>query len=169
MPHYRLKQNGFTLLELLVVIAIIGVLSSIVLTSVGSARSKTRDALRKSDMKQMQTALNMYFNDNGVYPTTGGNWQGYLTTGCGPAGRTLTGSTGYIPDVAPQYISALPVDPSRTFGSCNGYLYRSDAVQYALLDHAVPESYPAPGASFYDPLRPTWAWKLCETATACLW
>ena len=64
------KQQGFTLIELLVVIAIIGILSSVVLASLNSARAKARDAKRISNMKQMQIALELYFDENGSYPGT---------------------------------------------------------------------------------------------------
>lgn len=57
-------QRGFTLIELLVVIAIIGLLSSVVLSSLNSAREKSRDARRLSDVKQMQTALELIFDDS---------------------------------------------------------------------------------------------------------
>jgi len=57
------KQRGFTLIELLVVIAIIGLLSSVVLASLNSARQKSRDARRLSDIKQLQTALELIFDD----------------------------------------------------------------------------------------------------------
>ncbi len=53
---------GFTLIELLVVIAIIGVLASIVLASLNSARRKSRDARRITDLKQIQLALELYFD-----------------------------------------------------------------------------------------------------------
>lgn len=56
-PH-----RGFTLIELLVVIAIIGMLSSVVLASLNSARTKSRDARRLADIKQIQTALELAFD-----------------------------------------------------------------------------------------------------------
>ena len=56
--------RGFTLIELLVVIAIIGILSSVVLASLNSARQKGRDAKRISDVKQLQLALELYYDAN---------------------------------------------------------------------------------------------------------
>jgi len=64
------KNKGFTLIELLVVIAIIGILSSVVLASLNSARQKARDAKRISDIKQLQLALELYFDSNNAYPAT---------------------------------------------------------------------------------------------------
>lgn len=64
------KQSGFTLIELLVVIAIIGILSSVVLASLNSARVKARDARRVGDIKQIQVALELYFDANGFYSTS---------------------------------------------------------------------------------------------------
>jgi len=63
-------KKGFTLIELLVVIAIIGILSSVVLASLNTARKKSRDARRVADVKQIQIALEVYFVDNGTYPET---------------------------------------------------------------------------------------------------
>ena len=163
------KQNrGFTLIELLVVIAIIGILSSVVLASLNAARAKARDAVRKSDLKQLQTALELYYNDYERYPITN-TWYGYQTSGCGVAAG-LSGSGGYIPDLAPTYIATLPIDPSRQFGGCSGYLYYSggDEKNYKLLSHAYgPESFPSVGQTFYDPRRPTWAWMVCSGEPAC--
>jgi type II secretion system protein G len=65
------SNKGFTLIELLVVIAIIGILSSVVLASLNSARQKARDARRIADIKQIQLALELYAGDNsGEYPDT---------------------------------------------------------------------------------------------------
>ncbi len=63
------KNKGFTLIELLVVIAIIGTLSGIVLVSLGGARSKARDATRQSDMRQIISAQEMYYDDESDYLT----------------------------------------------------------------------------------------------------
>jgi len=65
-----MKKKGFTLIELLVVIAIIGLLSSVVLVSLGGARSKARDAKRTSDIRQVVSAQEMYYGDNENYLTT---------------------------------------------------------------------------------------------------
>ncbi len=64
------RTGGFTLIELLVVIAIIGILSSVVLASLNSARLKARDARRVADLKQIQIALELYYDANGKYPTS---------------------------------------------------------------------------------------------------
>lgn len=70
--HIKAKAHpkGFTLIELLVVIAIIGILASIIMVSLGSARAKGRDAKRISDIRTIQLALEEYYNDNGTYPTS---------------------------------------------------------------------------------------------------
>jgi prepilin-type N-terminal cleavage/methylation domain-containing protein len=64
-------QKGFTLVELLVVIAIIGVLATLVLLQLGTARARARDTKRIADINQIRTAAESYFEDNGgTYPTT---------------------------------------------------------------------------------------------------
>ncbi len=62
-------KRAFTLIELLVVIAIIGVLATISIIALQNARAKSRDAKRAGDMKQIQTALELFFNDKNRYPT----------------------------------------------------------------------------------------------------
>lgn len=64
-----MKQRGFTLIELLISIAIIGLLSSVVLLSVGVARDKASDSKYKAELTQLRNALELYYIDNGHYPT----------------------------------------------------------------------------------------------------
>ncbi|MEX2028477.1 MAG: prepilin-type N-terminal cleavage/methylation domain-containing protein [Candidatus Curtissbacteria bacterium] len=61
--------SGFTLIELLVVISIIGILSALAVVSFSGAQARARDGQRKSDLKAISTALQLYYNDNGQYPT----------------------------------------------------------------------------------------------------
>lgn len=64
------NKKGFTLIELLVVIAIIGLLSTLAVVALSSARTRARDSKRVADMKQLQTAMELYYSDNAAYPTT---------------------------------------------------------------------------------------------------
>jgi len=68
------NNRGFTLIELLVVIAIIGILSSVVLASLNSARVKARDTRRISDLAQIRIALELYYDTNGYYPQSNCGW-----------------------------------------------------------------------------------------------
>ncbi|MDD3711478.1 MAG: type II secretion system protein [Patescibacteria group bacterium] len=62
------KKKGFTLIELLVVIAIIGILATLAVVALQNARKNARDAKRVADIRQVQTALELYFNDYSHYP-----------------------------------------------------------------------------------------------------
>jgi len=110
------ENEGFTLIELLVVIAIIGILASVILASLNIARSKARDVKRVAEVRELQTALELYYDKTGHYPISGG--------GCGassPNGgwcnsvQSLSGNH-WIRDngkknVLAPFISADPVDP----------------------------------------------------------
>ena len=110
-----IKKNnkGFTLIELLVVIAIIGILSSVVLASLNSARTKARDARRIADIKQIQLALELFYDANRYYlgsgecgattPNTG--WSNSVQ--CLSNGRWLRDSTSNLSG----FITTDPVDP----------------------------------------------------------
>src|SRR3954471_2040250 len=90
-------KKGFTLIELLVVIAIIGILASIVLASLDSSRKKGRDARRLSDIKQLQLALEIYYDQNNQFPTGADN-----------GGYNCLQVTDLV---NPGYISVIPTDP----------------------------------------------------------
>ena len=98
------RYKGFTLIELLVVIAIIGVLASVVLVSLNSARVKARDTRRKADLKQINQALELYYDANGKYPQAGGCGYGtncYVFSTDGP---------NWIPALNP-YMATQSQDP----------------------------------------------------------
>ncbi len=61
-------RKGFTLIELLVVIAIIGILSTLAVVALNSARQRSRDAKRVSDIRQLQTSLELGYAESGGYP-----------------------------------------------------------------------------------------------------
>jgi prepilin-type N-terminal cleavage/methylation domain-containing protein len=112
------KQKGFTLIELLVVIAIIGLLATLAVVSLNSARSKARDARRVSDIKQIQTALELSYNDNNVYPAA---------------------TAGGTPNLTPTYMVIVPVPPLPSDSSatgCGGAVYtyatQTNASSYTL-------------------------------------
>ncbi len=108
-------QKGFTLIELLVVIAIIGMLSSIVLTSLRSAQGKARDTKRLSDMEQIRLALEMFLDDNGHYP-------GSSIEGISGSGEQIGDDNGPIEQALSAYLPSLPKDPLHD-GSVYFYSY----------------------------------------------
>lgn len=65
-------QKGFTLVEILIIVLIVGIVGTLAAVAVNSARSKTRDATRISAVRQVQSALEDYFNETNSYPTGAG-------------------------------------------------------------------------------------------------
>lgn len=91
--------RGFTLIELLVVIAIIGLLSSVVLASLNTARTKAQDAKVQTDLRQVNLALALYYDVNNSYPVNPQPGSGVVLQ------TALQGL------VSAGYISALPTSP----------------------------------------------------------
>lgn len=96
--------KGFTLVELLVVIAIIGLLSTVAVVALNSARAKSRDAKRVADVKQIQTALELYFNSNNRYPVETAIPLGITNTQLSDDGFDGDGGTN-------TYMGLIPRDP----------------------------------------------------------
>ncbi|MDE2213040.1 MAG: prepilin-type N-terminal cleavage/methylation domain-containing protein [Patescibacteria group bacterium] len=120
------KARGFTLIELLVVIAIIAILASIILASLNTARSKSRDARRVSDLQQVALALELYNNDNNGYPSVS-------------AASNISALSSAL---VPNYISAMPSDPTNS--GTYVYLYASlssSSVTPSLCTSGVCPSY----------------------------
>lgn len=115
MSIFRKKSRGFTLIELLVVIAIIGILASVVLASLNSARRKSRDARRVADIKQIQLALELYFDSFSQYPAT-------------------------LSLLAPNYIPVVPQDPLTGTGAYN---YIACTTNYHLAAGLEEQTNPA--------------------------
>ena len=117
MQNSKLKtQNsklikGFTLIELLVVIAIIGLLTAFLVANFIGVKQRARDAQRKSDIRNIQAALEIYRSDVGSYPSSS------PTLSCGPAWEYL-GST---------YMQSMPCDPLSTPSIQIVYSYNSTA------------------------------------------
>lgn len=111
-----MKNKGFTLIELVVVMAIIATLTALAAFNFGQARARARDVQRKSELKSIQNALELYKNDQ--FP------QSYPTNATGLSAALVT-----------AYMAKLPVDPKEKVqdGSWYDYTYdRTAALTYTL-------------------------------------
>ena len=145
MNFLKSKKRGFTLVELLVVISIVSLLASISLTYLNTARAKSRDAKRLRDLTEMRKALQMYWNQNGSFPSTGGQYWANCNSGAGGMTRDYddwirNGAGGFTP----TFIASLPNDPKPgADGTRNCYQYRSNGTNYILFANRTVESVPA--------------------------
>ncbi len=91
------NRKGFTLIEVLIVVLIIAILSGVALNLLNSGgyRQKARDSQRIADLRKLQTALELYFQDNRIYPSSA-SWS----------------NASAIAGLSPNYASSLPTDPS---------------------------------------------------------
>ncbi len=164
-----MKKNGFTLIELLLSVLVIGVLVGTIIVVINPAKikSKARDAQRIQDLKAIQSALEVYFADNGRYPGSGAGcvnaWESIASTAVSCL-RTavLTASPPYlrsIPNDPTQSASAptSPCSPSTSFG----YTYYSQSTnrqQYVLTAHLENTNvYPGTVCASLT----NWSWASC--------
>ena len=121
LPSYGPRVKGFTLIELLIVIAIIGVLSSILMSSFIGVRERARDGRRKSDLSQIQAALEQYRADQAQYPASGNG-----ALGCGST--LVAGSSTFM-----QKVPCDPLGSGQSIYNGGTYWYWSDTNTYYLF------------------------------------
>jgi type II secretory pathway pseudopilin PulG len=105
------------------VIAIIGILSSVVLASLSTARQKSRDAKRISDLGQVQLALELFFDRIQSYPSTTANICGAGAAACTPTANGATGKDWAIVGLAATNQAFLPKAPVPAGGGGNSVAY----------------------------------------------
>ena len=123
-----MKTKGFTIVELLIVIVVIGILAAISLVAYTNIQSKARDSDRKSDIAAIKKALELYYIDNGTYPSSSGSTtiNGSWTTSADASWDNLSSQ------LVPNYMSALPKDP-RSGSSANPAIYSGFNYDYIRL------------------------------------
>lgn len=126
MKNILNSRKGFTLIEMLIVVAIIGILASIVIVGLGPAQKRGRDARRIADMRETQTALELFYTKNGHYP-------GVAVAGpdedaaCAQAQTSWATLTTCLKG-SKLGVNNVPNDPT----SGKTYLYNSDGTTYVL-------------------------------------
>lgn len=121
------NKKGFTLIELLVVIAIIGLLSTLALVSLNTARQRSRDTKRQADVRTLQSAIELCINEDGNPPALGADWDAMLAATCGSAALGDFLSSGSMP-LPPA--GGTTCAPAAITGSC--YTYCTDDTNYLL-------------------------------------
>ena len=128
-------HRGFTLIELLVVITIIAILAGIGLNSFQSSQKKSRDANRKSDLRQISHALEAYLNDKEQYPPNNGDYQ---LAGCGVLdAETCEWEEEFSDQHGTVYMVQLPSDPTSVGRS---YYYETDVTNQSFQIYARLEN-----------------------------
>ena len=133
------KKTGFTLIELLIAISIIAILSSVIAINSIESGKQSRDEKRQADIRALQSAVELYKNKKGRYPegcNAPESWSGQK----GSAYQCGGGDTQYIVDLAPEFISVLPLDPK--LGNGEGYVYttNNDGTVYKIMAMETVES-----------------------------
>lgn len=130
MPELK---KGFTLIELLVVITIIAIMVGVGTVSWTNAQIKGRDSRRKTDLKAVQQALELYYQANGKFPSSSNGQIQCNVTGDSSVIAWTTGVFSCTPSggSATIYMQKLPGDP--TVQASNGYYYTSSGANTYIL------------------------------------
>jgi general secretion pathway protein G len=128
MKRYLTNPKGITLIEMMVVIVILGILATVIFTRVSDRPEQARRTKAQVEIRELQTALELFKLDNGFYPTTE---QGLDSLVSPP-------TTGKVPKNYPEsgYLDKLPTDP---WGS--PYVYISPGLhgEYDLESYGADE------------------------------
>lgn len=142
-------QRGFTLIEILIVMVIIGILATISIGSFQSSQQKARDSQRKSDLQQIVSSLEAYYNDKHQYPesSTTNTILGCANVSDPDDPVECEWGEPFLDDKGTMYMVGLPDDPREQYD----YYYDSDGSYFQLyarlentLDAEVPTVAEAP-------------------------
>lgn len=128
------STHGFSLIELLVTIAIIATIIGLAVPNFLGARSRARDARRKGEMRQFQSAVQLYDNDYKIFPADSGGPLYNLVIGCGANGTTACPCSASVAFAAggtgcgTVYMTQFPNE----FGTSMYYYQRSSGSGYCL-------------------------------------
>lgn len=124
----HLRNKGFTLIELLIAMAILGILATVGLASFRTAQMRGRDTQRKSDLKQISNAIELYYQDYNLYPQASGT----NIAACPSTGPTSCAwGSGELTDGKTTYMKIVPGDPT---GACPYvYIVSSSGKSYQLF------------------------------------
>lgn len=128
------KRKGFTLIELLVVISIIGFLASASMLVFNSARIKSRDAKRRTDLKQISTILQIYYDDHNTYQVANSGSGGAGTGWFNNFYTTYDSVAKELKDLG--YVGSIIQDPSGAISSYNnlgsGYMIYANSNNFTV-------------------------------------